>query len=84
MKNYHIVEVKYLPATNTMGSRVKLTSPRLNESKTLPYNYSLSSITEMAEDYLIELGQKIVGQGEGKGHDIIILESIDGRFKSIK
>ena len=84
MKNLHIIKVKYLGATNTRGSRVKLTSDRLKETKTINYNYSLNSVTEMAKEYLQGQGQLIIGQGEGEKHDYIILDAIDGQFKSIK
>ena len=84
MKNLHIIKVKYLGATNTQGARVKLISERLKESKTISYNYSLNSITEMAKEYLEGQGQVIIGQGEGEKHDYIILDAIEGQFKSIK
>ena len=47
-------KVKYLGATDTRGSRVKITDLRLNKSVTLPYNYSLSGMKEMAIDYLVK------------------------------
>lgn len=84
LNNYNLIEVKYLPATNTRGSRVKLTSLTLEESTTIPYNYSLNSITDMATDYLVKQGQKIQGKAHGKNFDYIILKPINNEFKSIK
>lgn len=84
MKNLNIIEVKCLPPTNTKGSRVKMTSLRIKESKTIPFNYDKNSTLEMAEEYLKEQGQKIVGQADGGDKYFVILDSIDGTFPSIK
>lgn len=84
MENYHIIEVKYLGATNTKGSRVKLTSHRLNESITFSYDYSIGNINKQAEKYLKSINQIVIGQAEGKSVDYIILDSVDGQFLSIK
>ncbi len=64
--NYNIIEVVYLGATNNKGSRVKMYSPRFETSKTIPFNYSLNSIDEMAIEYLKNNGFEIIGQGETK------------------
>jgi hypothetical protein len=80
MENFHLIEVKYLGTTNSRGSRVKMTSNRFNESVTIPYDYKLNKVTEMAEEYLKEKGFTIVGQGEGKNVDFVITSD----FKSIK
>lgn len=83
LNNYNLIEVKYLPSTNTQGSRVKLTSLALGESVTIAYNYSLNTITDMAADYLQEQGQKIQGKAHSKNLDYIILKPINNEFKSI-
>jgi hypothetical protein len=82
LKNYHLITVKYLPATNTRGSRVRLYSTRFNRSVIIPYNYSLNSITEMAAEYLTKNGHKIAGQAEGKKEDYLILSAIKNEFKT--
>lgn len=64
MENLHIIELKYLGATNTRGSRVKLTSKRFNESKTIAYNYKLNHIEDMAVEYLESKGFDIIGTAE--------------------
>ena len=84
MKNFNLIEVKYLPATNTRGTRVKLTSRRLKESVIIPFNYSLNHPLEMAEEYLKEKGLPVVGSGEGDKTDFILLDSTKNRFDSIK
>ena len=85
IKNLHLIEVKYLPATNFRGSRVKLTSHRFNKSKTIAYNYSFNSIQEIAIDYLKKQGQPIIGKCEGlKNSDYIICGAIkNGGFITI-
>lgn len=39
MKNLIAISVRFLGATNTKGSRVKLTVSRFNTSKTIPFDY---------------------------------------------
>lgn len=80
MKNYHIIEVKYIGPTDTQGARVKLFSQRLNESKIISFDYSKNSITDMAKDYLETRKFKIVGMGESKMGYAIITDT----FKSLK
>ena len=83
--NMHAVEVKYLPATNTQGSRVKLTSYRLNESKTIPYDYARNDIAQMAIDYLNahENTHDIIAQAETKNGTTLIIAPQDHTFQSI-
>jgi len=85
MKNYHFISVKYLSATDTKGSRVKLTSHRLKESVTLPFDYQFNCCTDIAEAYLKEKGHPIIGQCElHNGNDGIIVDAVDHKFLSIK
>ena len=83
-------KVKYLGATNTMGSRVKITDLRLNESVTLSYNYSLNSIKEMAVDYLVKERNITVDSFLCLNDDEYVLMTTDfestlkGSFKSIE
>jgi len=65
LKNYQLITVKYIGATNTRGSRVKLTDTRFNnKSKYIPFNYSLNNINDMAAEYLTEQGFLLAGQCE--------------------
>lgn len=82
--NYHILTVKYLGATNTLPSRVKITSERFNQSIIINYNYSLNSITDMAADYLKKHGHYIIGKAEGKSCDYIIARAHNNSFKELK
>ena len=43
--NYHLFEVKYIPATDKLGSRVKITGGRYGTSKLIPYDYQLTLST---------------------------------------
>jgi hypothetical protein len=60
MKNFHLIEVKYLGATNNKGSRVKLTSLRFpNDSITTSLNYKNNSIKDDAIELFNELDFRI-------------------------
>lgn len=84
-KNLHAIVVKYLGATNTRGSRVKLTSTRFNDSVTLSYDYVFNSAGEQAQWWLTMHEQVIVGCAElQNGKDVILLDAIDGRFTALR
>ena len=73
--NLHLIEVKYLGATNTRGSRVKLTSLRFNDSVTIPYGYEFNNARDIAEAWLVSKMTKhgVVGSGETpKGYIIAV------------
>jgi hypothetical protein len=48
MERKHAIEVKYLPATNFRPSRFKITSDLFKQSLTFSFNYSASSLYDMA------------------------------------
>ena len=48
--------VRYLAPTNTRGSRVKIKDLRRGDQVTVPYDYRLSYIYEMAAEYLKSRG----------------------------
>lgn len=54
MENLISLKVKYLGPTNTRGSRVKMTLPRFECSKTIPYIYELGDSDEIALAWLKE------------------------------
>ena len=84
MKNLQLIEVKYLPVTNTLGARVKLIDHRLQEVVTLDRDYTLNTNVDQAIKYLESKEMNILGQGYINGHDTIICDAIDGTFQSIK
>lgn len=53
---FRMFEVKYFGASNCKGSRVKINDLRHGKSKTIPYNYSMNNIEDMAESYLKKIG----------------------------
>lgn len=77
MKNFHLIHVKYHGATNTRGSRVSLYSERFKERVTIPYDYALNGIDDMAEKYLLARGFEIVGQGEAMSGATIITNTFE-------
>ena len=80
MKAVHLIEVKYLGATNTKGSRIKITSLRFpNDSLTTSFDYSANSINHPAIDLLNSFGFKITGYGydEKKGVYILCSETFE-------
>ena len=52
LNNLRGFKVKYLGATNFLGSRVKITDTRHNKSVTLSYDYSIGDIVKQAIKYL--------------------------------
>lgn len=64
MTNYHLIQVKYVGASNTRGSRVKLTSLRFpSDSVTLSFSYRHSSMIDQALEFLKEAKFKVSGYG---------------------
>ena len=86
IKNAHLVEITYHGPTDHEGSRIKLYSPRLKETKWLSYDYAESDIIKMAINHLQSLPLKapILAQCETKNGYALILESVDGSFSPIK
>lgn len=52
MENKRGFEIKYLGATDTKGSRVKIKDLRNKVSKIISYDYSYNNIYDMAEAWL--------------------------------
>ena len=80
MKSYHLIEVKYLGATNTRGSKAKITSLRFpNDSITVSLDYQYNNIRDQAIDLLNSFGFKINGSGydEKKGVYILCSETFE-------
>jgi hypothetical protein len=61
LKHYHGLQAKFIPATNTKGSRVKIISLRHNKSKIISYDYKYDNTKEIAVAYLEAQGVKICG-----------------------
>ena len=82
MKNLHIIQVKYMSATNTKGSRVKLIDTRFGNSITLSYDYECNGVDEQAVKHLTDKGYIIIGKSynEITGVYSIICDSVDNSF----
>ena len=79
-QNFHILTIKSIGASNTLGSRIKIISERFEASKTIGYSYEHNNALDGAVDYLSKNGFEIVGVGEGKDHMYVITST----FKSPK
>jgi hypothetical protein len=81
MKHFHLIEAKYLGATNSRGSKVKLTSLRFpNDSFTVSWDYEYSSnLLDQAQVSLNNIGIKVSGYGydEKKGTYILATETFE-------
>ena len=64
LTNFHSITIKYLPATNTRGSRIKLISTRFKCSIVLNYDYQIGDITAQAANWLTAKGFNVVGACE--------------------
>jgi hypothetical protein len=82
LPNYHLIVVSYMGATNSRGSRMKLTSLRFGDSVLLSYDYSFNQGKDQAIKYLHDTGFDPIGAGydEKKGDSIIICKT----FNSLK
>lgn len=61
LTNFHSITIKYLPATNTRGSRIKLISTRFKCSVALDYDHQISDMTAQAANWLTAKGLTVVG-----------------------
>ena len=76
-KNYHLITVKRLGATNTKGTRVKITSELFaHDSITLPYNYEYDTVKDLAIDKVKDT-HDIVGSGETKDSYVLVSSTFE-------
>jgi hypothetical protein len=61
----HVLKVKYLSATNTLGSRVKVSSKRFKQFFIFSFDHSMTNVEDMAVSALESRGFNIVGIAEG-------------------
>lgn len=80
MENLHALEIKFYAPTNYSGARVGIISKRFKQRITINFDYSFSSISEMAINYLTKNGFNIVGKSEFGESDIILSDT----FKPLK
>jgi hypothetical protein len=80
MQNINIIQVKYLPVTNTQPSRVQLINNRLSERKIIAFDYELNNIEDIAIAYLKTKKIKVLGVDNG----YIAVLPTNATFVSIK
>ena len=83
-KNFHLIEARYLGATNSRGSRVKLVSSRFEQSVTIPYNYEFNNARDIAIDWLKQNGHNVIGSGEVGRNYVIVVDATENQFKPLK
>ena len=80
LQNFHIIEVTYLKPTNTLGSRVKLTSHRFEQSIIISFDYECGYSDTTAQKWLLSNGFELIGKAESlKGYFFI-----SSTFKGLK
>jgi transposase len=72
MKNFHLIEAKFMGPSNSRGSKVKITSLRFGSSITESYDYQFGSTKDQAEQTLKNLGFKPVGVGYDEKKQVYI------------
>lgn len=77
IENYHVIKVKYLGPTNTLGSRVRITSERFEQSITIDYDHAVDGIYTMAANHLSDKGFNIIGKAEGSNHYYLISNTFE-------
>jgi len=82
MTNLHLIQAKYMGATNYTGSRLKLTSLRFGDSLTVSKDYNFGGMADQAEALLKGLGFKLVGVGYDESKGVYIFASTT--FESLK
>jgi len=76
--NFRIFEIRYLGATNTQGSRIKIVDKRFNKSKIVHRSYRHINGKYDAISYLNSIGIKIVGGGElNNDKDILFTDNFE-------
>ena len=69
IKRYRAFSVKYMPPTNTKGSRISIIDNRRGERVTIPYDYKYDSPWEIAVTHLLNLQHPIEIEALGMSKD---------------
>jgi hypothetical protein len=80
IEHLHLIEVKYLSATNTKHARISIYSPRFKQRRYISFDYSYSNILEQSLFWLERNGFKVEAYTEAS-IDYAILTST---FKPLK
>lgn len=77
MKNHRLFKVRYMPPTNTKGSRIQIKEDRgqKTESKIISFDYKEDSVKQQGINYLSSIGINVTGFGEVKDYYILFSDS---------
>lgn len=81
MKNLRAFKIRYMGATETLGSRIKIIDLRFNVSKTIDYDYSYNSSSEQIEHYLQGRGIVCLYTAESKNEILLLTNNFDAPIK---
>ena len=85
MKHTQAILIKYLGATNTKGSRIKLTDKRFNTSIIVNMDYESQNILTQAKDFLETKGYTIITNSTfGDSEYILTVIHGDNGFKRLE
>jgi hypothetical protein len=81
MQNYHLINVHTIPATNTKGQRISISSPRFKQRVIIGFAYNRDlTCYEQAAAWLRGLDFNIIGVSETKQGYALISDT----FKPLK
>ena len=84
IKRYRAFSVKYMPATNFKGSRVRIIDLRFEEKVYIPYDHEYNSPWEIAVVYLLNLRNPIQIESLGMantGDHVLLTTDFSTRIK---
>jgi len=73
-KHFIAVVVKYMCATTTKGTRIRIKLPRFNKTIRIPYNYDFDNVRDQAAKHLEENGVPIAGYCSNQDEDILLVD----------
>ncbi len=76
--HFHLLTVKYIGPTNSRGSRVKISSDRFEDSKTIPYDHSFNGALAQGHAWAQSHGFNLIGTAEGKRVDYLMTDTFKG------
>jgi len=77
VNNMRAIRVKFLPPTNTQGTRIKLIEQlyQTTDTITLSYDYAIGNGTDQAIQLLQGKGINILGKSDIKGETVLFSDS---------
>lgn len=56
MVRFRAFDVRFMPPTNTLGSRIRIRDLRREDRVIIPYNHAIGNVLEQGEAYLNSIG----------------------------